>query len=78
MIMRINNRGPSILRDVQIIKGYLKYAEGSVLIGVGNTKVICTATIVDEVPPFLKNSGKGWLTAEYAMLPMATAKKVWT
>jgi ribonuclease PH len=73
--MRLNNRGPSELRNVIITKDYLKYPEGSVLIEVGNTRVICTATITDEVPPFLRNTGKGWLTAEYAMLPMATEKR---
>ncbi|MDD5169000.1 MAG: ribonuclease PH [Syntrophales bacterium] len=70
--MRKDGRGPADLRNVRITKGYLKHPQGSVLIEVGNTKVICTAVIVDEVPPFLRNTGQGWLTAEYAMLPMAT------
>jgi ribonuclease PH len=74
-VMRISGRRADELRDLKIIKDYLKYPEGSVLIDVGNTKVICTATILDEVPPFLRHSGRGWLTAEYAMLPMATEKR---
>ncbi|MDQ5986918.1 MAG: Ribonuclease PH [Syntrophus sp. SKADARSKE-3] len=73
--MRISGRRADELRDLKIIRDYLKYPEGSVLIDVGNTKVICTATILDEVPPFLRNTGRGWLTAEYAMLPMATEKR---
>ncbi len=73
--MRADNRKPTELRDIHIFKDYLKYPEGSVLIEMGNTKVICTATLLDEVPPFLRNTGKGWLTAEYAMLPMATEKR---
>jgi len=63
------------MRPVQIIPGYLMTAEGSALIKVGNTQVLCTASIEDTVPPFLRNSGKGWVTAEYSMLPRATAKR---
>lgn len=73
--MRISGRRADELRDLKIVRDYLKYPEGSVLIDVGNTKVICTATILDEVPPFLRHTGRGWLTAEYAMLPMATEKR---
>lgn len=73
--MRHDGRQASQLREVNIIKGYSKYADGSALIEMGDTKVICTATILDETPPFLKNTGRGWLTAEYAMLPMATEKR---
>jgi ribonuclease PH len=73
--MRNDGRSASQLREVKIIKNYSKYAEGSALIEMGHTKVICTATIVDEAPPFLRNTGRGWLTAEYAMLPMATEKR---
>jgi ribonuclease PH len=65
---RLNNE----LRPVEIITNYTKHAEGSVLISVGDTKVICNATVEDRVPPFLRNSGKGWISAEYAMLPRAT------
>jgi len=60
------------LREVKIIRNYLMYPEGSVLIEMGNTKVICTATIEDKVPPFLKGKNKGWITSEYAMIPRAT------
>jgi ribonuclease PH len=63
------------MRPVEIISGYLPTAEGSALIKVGNTHVLCTATVEDTVPHFLRNSGKGWVTAEYAMLPRATAKR---
>jgi ribonuclease PH len=63
------------MRPVEIETGYLKTAEGSCLISVGNTRVLCAATVEDTVPPFLRNSGKGWITAEYSMLPRATAKR---
>ncbi|UCH11999.1 MAG: ribonuclease PH [Candidatus Omnitrophota bacterium] len=67
--MRDDGRGNQGLREVTIKKDFLKYAEGSCLIEMGNTKVICSASVIDGVPPFLKNSGKGWVTAEYGMLP---------
>ncbi len=63
------------MRPVEIVIDYLMTAEGSALIKVGNTHVLCAATIEDTVPPFLRNSGKGWVTAEYSMLPRATAKR---
>ena len=63
------------MRPVEIVTGYLVTAEGSALIKVGNTHVLCAASIEDSVPPFMRNSGKGWVTAEYAMLPRATAKR---
>lgn len=63
------------MRPVEIITGYLMTAEGSALIKVGNTHVLCAASVEDTVPPFLRNSGKGWITAEYSMLPRATAKR---
>ena len=63
------------MRPVEIVTNFLATAEGSALIKVGNTHVLCAATIEDSVPPFLRNSGKGWVTAEYAMLPRATAKR---
>jgi len=69
---RADGRSPLELRPVQLTTGYTKYAEGSVLIEMGATRVICTATIEDRVPPFLKGKGTGWVTAEYAMLPRAT------
>lgn len=70
--MRTDGRQPDQLRPVTITTGVNKYAEGSVLIEVGETKVICTATVEERVPPFMKGQGKGWITAEYAMLPRAT------
>jgi ribonuclease PH len=69
---RTDGRAPDELRPVRITPGFLPYAEGSVLIEVGNTRVVCSASLEDRVPPFLRNSGQGWLTAEYAMLPRAT------
>ena len=69
---RIDNRNIDQMRLVKITRNYLKYAEGSVLIEVGNTKVICAATIEERVPPFLKGSGQGWITAEYSLLPRST------
>lgn len=70
--VRTDGRTPDELRPVFITPGYLPYAEGSVLIEMGNTRVVCAASLEDRVPPFLRNSGQGWLTAEYAMLPRAT------
>jgi len=69
---RIDGRKNDQLRPVKITRHYIKHAEGSVLIEVGDTKVICTASIEDKVPPFLKGSGEGWITCEYNMLPRAT------
>jgi len=73
--MRTDNRQAGEMRPVEIVIDYLMTAEGSALIKVGNTHVLCAATIEDTVPPFLRNSGKGWVTAEYSMLPRATAKR---
>src|ERR1700736_6736079 len=72
---RIDGRSPSQLRPTSITPGFLAHAEGSVLIEVGRTKVICTASVEDRVPPFLRNTGKGWVTAEYGMLPRATSTR---
>lgn len=69
---RYDGRKFDELRKIKITNDYVKYPEGSVLIEMGNTKVICNATIEEKVPPFLKGGGKGWVTAEYAMLPRAT------
>jgi ribonuclease PH len=69
---RTDGRAPDELRPAKITPGFLPYAEGSVLIEMGNTRVVCSASLEDRVPPFLRNSGQGWLTAEYAMLPRAT------
>ena len=73
--MRIDNRQPDAMRPAEIVTGYLLTAEGSVLMKLGHTQVLCAATIEDTVPPFLRNSGKGWVTAEYSMLPRATAER---
>jgi ribonuclease PH len=73
--MRPDNRAPGNIRPVEIVNNYLQTAEGSALIRVGNTHVLCAATVEDTVPAFLRNYGKGWVTAEYAMLPRATAKR---
>ena len=70
--MRSDNRAPNQLRETTITPHYLPHAEGSVLIEAGRTRVICTASVEERVPPFLRNSGKGWVTAEYGMLPRAT------
>ena len=70
--MRSDGRKSDELRKVTITPDYLAMPEGSALIEVGHTKVVCTATIEDSVPPFLRNSGKGWITSEYAMIPRAT------
>lgn len=69
---RIDGRKNDEIRKVKITRQYLKHPEGSVLIEMGDTKVICTAMIEDKVPPFLRNTGKGWITAEYSMLPAST------
>ena len=72
---RIDGRKVDQLREINFIKDFTKYAEGSVLIECGNTKVICNATVEEKVPPFKKESGEGWVTAEYSMLPRATATR---
>src|SRR5438128_5896211 len=74
--MRFDHRPASQLRDTTITPHYLIHAEGSVLIQAGNTKVICTASVEDRVPQFLRNTGKGWVTAEYGMLPRATSTRM--
>jgi ribonuclease PH len=73
--MRSDNRLPDQLRPVSIEPGYLRFPTGSVLITVGNTRVICAATIEDRVPPWMRGRGTGWITAEYAMLPSATPER---
>ncbi len=70
--MRHSGRKWDQLRDIRFTADYLKYPAGSCLVEMGNTRVICTASVEDGVPPFLRNSGKGWLTAEYSMLPAST------
>jgi len=73
---RPDGRRASQLRPVTIRRGYLKHAEGSALIEMGGTRVICAATVEDRVPPFLRNSGRGWVTAEYSMLPRSSHERI--
>lgn len=73
--MRSSGRKKEQIRSVKITRNFTKYAEGSVLIEVGDTKVLCTASIEEKVPPFLKGSGEGWITAEYNMLPRSTQSR---
>src|SRR6476661_4231122 len=72
---RTDGRAANELRPVKITPGFLPYAEGSVLIEMGQTRVICSASVDERVPPFLRNKGVGWITAEYAMLPRATQQR---
>jgi len=73
--MRSDGRAPDQLRPVILSRGYTKHAEGSVLIEVGDTRVVCTVSVEERVPPFLKGKGEGWVTAEYGMLPRATTTR---
>src|SRR3979490_1666404 len=73
--MRTDQRQPAQMRPVKVTVDYLLTAEGSAVIEVGNTRVLCAASIEETVPPFLRNTGKGWVTAEYSMLPRATATR---
>ena len=70
--LRPSGRAPDQLRTVKLTRRYTRHAEGSVLVEFGDTKVLCTATVENSVPSFLRNSGQGWVTAEYGMLPRAT------
>lgn len=70
--MRAGNRRNNELRKVQMIPHYLNYADGSCLVAFGNTRVLCAATVENKVPPFLKGTGKGWINAEYSLLPCST------
>src|SRR5436309_10273403 len=74
--MRSDGRLPEQLRPTRITPNYLIHAEGSVLVEAGRTRVICTASVEDRVPPFRRNTGKGWVTAEYGMLPRATTTRM--
>ncbi len=74
--MRPSGRTPEQLRDVKITRHYTRHAEGSVLVEFGDTKVICTASVENKVPPFLRGEGKGWITAEYGMLPRSTGSRM--
>ena len=75
-MMRQDGRGNDVLRKVKVIRKYLKHAEGSCLIEVGDTKVICSASLEESVPPFLKGKGEGWVTAEYGMLPRSCESRI--
>ena len=75
-MQRPSGRNPNQLRDIRITRRYTKHAEGSVLVEFGDTKVICTASVVNNVPGFLRGQGKGWLTAEYGMLPRSTGTRM--
>ena len=74
--MRTDGRKPKQLRALKIVPNYIKTADGSVLIEMGDTRVICTAKLEERVPPFLRNSGKGWITAEYGMLPGSSQARI--
>ena len=74
--MRNNNRKNDEMRKVKVTRNYIMHPEGSVLIEFGNTKVICNATVEEKIPPFLRGTGTGWITAEYSMLPRATNTRV--
>ena len=74
--MRVDGRKAHELRRLKLTRNYIKSAEGSVLIEMGDTKVICTATVENSVPPFLRGKGTGWVTAEYAMLPRSSAQRI--
>jgi len=76
MASRVDGRAPEALRPVVITPDFISQSDGSVLIEVGRTRVICTVTIEDSVPPFLKNSGRGWITAEYGMLPGSSTSRI--
>jgi ribonuclease PH len=75
MSSRTDGRQPAQLRDIRLTPSFTMHAEGAVLIEAGRTKVICTASVEERVPPFLRNTGKGWVTAEYGMLPRATSTR---
>jgi len=74
--MRPSGRTPEQPRDVRITRNFTRHAEGSVLVEFGDTKVICTASVENKVPPFLRGEGKGWITAEYGMLPRSTGSRM--
>jgi ribonuclease PH len=74
--VRRDGREPDELRPVEFVRDYTEFAAGSVLASMGRTKVLCTASVADRVPPWMKGTGKGWVTAEYSMLPGSTAERV--
>src|SRR5438128_736093 len=75
-VRRADGRRPGELRPVRLVPGFLPPAEGSVLIEAGATRVICTATVQENVPPFLRGQGRGWVTAEYGMLPRSAGERI--
>ncbi len=75
-MIRLDGRDANKIRKISITRNYNKYAEGSCLIELGNTRVVCTASVEDSVPPFLKNTGNGWVTAEYGMLPRSCQTRI--
>ncbi len=76
IISRCNDRSPTQLRPVKLTRGYTRYAAGSVLVEYGETRVLCQASVIEKIPPFLKGKGQGWLTAEYGMLPCSTGERM--
>src|SRR6185436_17149302 len=74
-LLRVDGRRNDEIRPVKVTRNFIKHAEGSVLIEMGDTKVICTASVEEKVPQFLKDKGQGWVTAEYAMIPRATHER---
>lgn len=74
--MRPSGRQPDQLREITLTRNYTKHAEGSVLVAFGDTKVLCTATVEERIPPFLRGTGAGWITAEYGMLPRSTGSRM--
>src|SRR3990170_8081704 len=74
--MRMEERKPNVMRRVKIVRNFIKHAEGSSLIEVGDTRVICTATVEETVPTFLKGKGRGWVTAEYSMIPRSARSRI--
>src|SRR3989338_6611274 len=75
-MMRSDGRGNDKLRKVNIVRNYIKYAEGSCLFELGNTRIVCTASVEESVPQFLKGKGVGWVTAEYGMLPRSCQTRI--
>ena len=73
--MRIDGREPFELRPIMFQRNFSRYAEGSALVEWGNTKVLCTASVEDKVPPFMRGTGSGWISAEYSMLPRSTHQR---
>ena len=74
--MRVDGRKVNEIRRVKIIRNFIKHAEGSALIEMGDTRVICTATVEETVPPFLRGKGEGWVTAEYSMIPRSARSRL--